>query len=57
MKPAALHALAEAAEALARLAREVASERPEARDDALIPVAEASRARCPGIRSSFWTLH
>ncbi|MGH7437424.1 MAG: helix-turn-helix domain-containing protein [Polyangiaceae bacterium] len=43
MKPAALHALADAAEALARLAREAASERPEAWGDALIPIAEAAR--------------
>ena len=50
MKPAALHALAEAAEALARLAREVASERPEARDDALIPVAEAARLAATSVR-------
>ena len=44
MKPAALHALADAADALARLAREVASEPVGAqRDDALIPIAEAAR--------------
>ena len=50
MKPAALHALAEAAEALARLAREAASERPEAGDDALIPVAEAARLAATSVR-------
>ena len=44
MKPAALYALADAADALARLAREVASEQVGAqRDDALIPIAEAAR--------------
>jgi len=48
--PAALHALADAAEALARLAREVASERPEAWDDALIPVAEAARLAATSVR-------
>ena len=50
MKPAALHALADAAEALARLAREAASERPEASADALIPVAEAARLAATSVR-------
>jgi hypothetical protein len=50
MKPAALHALADAAEAFARLAREAASERPEAWDDALIPVAEAARLAATSVR-------
>jgi hypothetical protein len=50
MKPAALRALADAAEALARLAREAASERPEAWDDALIPVAEAARLAATSVR-------
>ena len=44
MKPADLHALADAAYALARLARAFASEPVGAqRDDALIPIAEAAR--------------
>jgi hypothetical protein len=42
MRPAALHVLADAAEAPARLAPKVAFERPEALDDALIPVGEAA---------------
>jgi hypothetical protein len=50
MKPAALHALADAAEALARHAREVASERPEAWDDALISVVEAARLAATSVR-------
>ena len=50
MKPAALHALADAAEALARLAREAASEGPQAWDDALIPVAEAARLAATSAR-------
>ena len=50
MKPAALYALADAAEALARLAREAASERPEASADALIPVAEAARLAATSVR-------
>jgi hypothetical protein len=50
MKPAALHALADAAEALARLAREAASERPDAWDDALVPVAEAARVAATSVR-------
>jgi hypothetical protein len=50
MKPATLHALADAAEALARLAREAASERPEAWDDALVPVAEAARLAATSVR-------
>jgi hypothetical protein len=50
MKPAALHALADAAEALARLAREAASEPPEAGDNALIPVAEAARLAATSVR-------
>ncbi len=50
MKPAALHALADAAEALARLAREAASERPAAWDDALIPLAEAARLAATSVR-------
>jgi hypothetical protein len=50
MKPAALYALADAAEALARLAREAASDRPEAWDDALIPVAEAARLAATSVR-------
>ena len=41
MKPAALHALADAAGTLARRAREGASEEPGVLPDALIPVAEA----------------
>jgi hypothetical protein len=45
-----LHALAEAAEALARLAREAAAERPEAGDDALVPVAEAARLAATSVR-------
>jgi hypothetical protein len=50
MRPAALHALADAAEALARLAREAASERPDAGDDVLIPVAEAARLAATSVR-------
>jgi hypothetical protein len=50
MRPAALHALADAADALARLAREAASERPEAWDDALIPIAEAARLAATSVR-------
>jgi hypothetical protein len=50
LKPAALRALADAAEALARLAREAASERTEAWDDALIPVAEAARLAATSVR-------
>jgi hypothetical protein len=50
MKPAALHALADAAEALARLAREAASEPAEAWDDALIPVVEAARLAATSVR-------
>jgi hypothetical protein len=42
MKPAALHALADAAGTLARRAREGASEEPGVLPDALIPVAEAA---------------
>ena len=50
MTPAALHALADAADALARLAREAASERPDAEDDVLIPVAEAARLAATSVR-------
>jgi hypothetical protein len=50
MKPAALHALADAAEALARLARDAASERPQVWDDALIPIVEAARLAATSVR-------
>ena len=52
MTPAALRALAVAAEALARLAREAASEaeRAEAGHDTLIPVAEAARLEATSLR-------
>jgi hypothetical protein len=51
MRPTALHALADAAEALARLAREAASGPDgEHLDGALIPIAEAARLAATSVR-------
>jgi hypothetical protein len=50
MKPAALRALADAADALARLAREVADDGAKRGDDALIPLAEATRLAATSVR-------
>jgi hypothetical protein len=51
MRPAALQALADAAEALARLAREAASD-PDGKhqDDPLVPLAEAARLAATSVR-------
>jgi hypothetical protein len=51
MKPAALQALADVAEALARLAREAASD-PDGKhqDGALVPLAEAARLAATSVR-------
>jgi hypothetical protein len=51
MSPAALQALADAAEALARLAREAASD-PDAKhqNDALVPLAEAAQLAATSVR-------
>ena len=51
MRPAALQALADVAEALARLAREAASD-PDGKhhDDALVPLAEAARLAATSVR-------
>jgi hypothetical protein len=51
VRPAALRALADAAEALARLAREAAGDSDgEPRDDALVPLAEAARLAATSLR-------
>jgi hypothetical protein len=51
MRPAALQALADVAEALARLAREAASDQDGKRqDDALVPLAEAARLAATSVR-------
>jgi hypothetical protein len=51
LRPAALQALADVAEALARLAREAASDQDgERRDDALVPLGEAARLAATSIR-------
>jgi hypothetical protein len=49
VRPGALHALADAADALARLAREAAQEH-DVHDDALVPVHEAARLAATSIR-------
>ena len=51
MRPAALQALADAAEALARLAREAASDPDgQPQDDALVPVTEVARLAATSVR-------
>jgi hypothetical protein len=51
VRPAALQALADVAEALARLAREAASDQDaEHRDDALVPLAEAAHLAATSVR-------
>lgn len=50
MRPAAIRALADAADALARLARAAAAEDSDGGADALIPIADAARLAATSIR-------